>query len=140
MNISGLPQVFAWGALLSDTVANVATGAKPLTIKAGQSILTKVKANASGRPGPRAPTGDYRRSWNMQNGGGALTPWVEVGTNAAQGRRLEFGFVGTDALGRDYNQPPYPHAGPAADAVIPEYTAALLALGLPGGRIIGGLG
>ncbi|MEV0446303.1 hypothetical protein AB0I46_46175, partial [Streptomyces spectabilis] len=38
---------------------------------------------------------------------------AEVGTNAPQGRRLEFGFVGVDSLGRHYNQPPFPHLGPA---------------------------
>lgn len=32
-----------------------------------------------------------------------------TGTNQAQGKRLEFGFVGTDAKGRKYNQAPRPH-------------------------------
>lgn len=39
-----------------------------------------------------------------------------IGTTAPQGRRLEFGFTGTDRLGRHYNQPPYPHVAPALDA------------------------
>jgi hypothetical protein len=29
----------------------------------GQLLLTRIQANASGRPGPRAVTGNYRRSW-----------------------------------------------------------------------------
>lgn len=32
-----------------------------------------------------------------------------TGTNQEQGKRLEFGFVGTDSLGRRYNQEPRPH-------------------------------
>lgn len=44
-----------------------------------------------------------------------------VGTNAPQGRRLEFGFVGADALGRVYNQPPFPHVGPAVEEQAPLF-------------------
>lgn len=89
-------------------------------------VATRTKANASGRPGPNAPTGDYRRSITasgVQNTGGHLT--VYVGTNLPQGRRLEFGFHGMDSLGRVYNQPPYPHFGPALDAVGPDFVSAL---------------
>lgn len=32
-----------------------------------------------------------------------------TGTNQKQGKRLEFGFVGTDSKGRRYNQAPRPH-------------------------------
>lgn len=63
----------------------------------------------------RAPvrTGDYRRSWHMRVHGMRAT----VGTNKPQGRRLEYGFVGTDSLGRTYNQAPRPHVRPAVDMV-----------------------
>lgn len=76
---------------------------------------SRVKANASGRPGPNAPTGDYRRSWvtSYQKKAGTITGIA--GTNKPQGRRLEYGFHGADSLGRVYNQPPYPHVGPAAE-------------------------
>ena len=37
-----------------------------------------------------------------------------VVTEAPQSLRLEFGFVGTDALGRDYNDPEHPHWRPAS--------------------------
>jgi len=36
-----------------------------------------------------------------------------VGTNVEYARRLELGFVGTDSLGRNYNQKPRPHLIPA---------------------------
>jgi len=75
--------------------------------------LTKIRANASGRPGPNAPTGDYRRSWSRQTRQSAREFSVSVGTNRPQARRLEFGFVGQDSLGRNYHQPPYPHVEPA---------------------------
>lgn len=75
---------------------------------------TRTKARASGRPGPRVQTGDYRRSITRRvyRDGDSLIG--EVGTNKPQARRLEYGFVGADSLGRVYNQPPYPHFGPAA--------------------------
>lgn len=88
-----------------------------------QLLETKIKANASGRPGPNAPTGDYRRSWGHVFYDGPMGPVGQVGTNAPQGRRLEFGFVGTDSLGRTYNQPPYEHVGPAVDETEPKFVA-----------------
>lgn len=93
----------------------------------GQILVTRVQAKASGRPGPNAPTGDYRRSWNVQfrRVGGALE--ADAGTNKPQGRRLEFGFHGEDSLGRNYDQPPYPHVWPAAQSVFPAYEKAIQA-------------
>ncbi|MFD4397204.1 HK97 gp10 family phage protein [Kitasatospora sp. NPDC058478] len=77
-------------------------------------LRQQIRANASGRPGPNVITGAYRNSWTVEvtAGTGGLAE-ATVGTNAPQGRRLEFGFVGSDALGRHYNQPPFPHVAPA---------------------------
>lgn len=101
----------------------------------GQLLTTRVKAKASGRPGPNAPTGEYRRSIHLLMDRGPLGVTAYVGTNAPQGRRLEFGFVGADSLGRHYNQPPYPHFGPALDEIGPLYQAAVTTavLGTPMG-------
>jgi len=86
---------------------------------AGLRGLALVKKNASGRPGPRVPTGDYRRSINVRfSDGGAR---AEIGTAAVQGHRLEYGFVGPDSLGRVYNQPPYPHFRPMRDQIEHEW-------------------
>lgn len=96
--------------------------------KHGQLLQTRVMANASGRPGPNVVTGDYRRSIALRvfrNGGMAV---AVVGTNKPQGRRLEFGFHGVDSLGRAYNQPPYPHFGPAVDATEGPFIRELEAL------------
>jgi hypothetical protein len=86
---------------------------------------TKVQAHASGRPGPNAPTGDYRRSITSQvtDGPGGITGLI--GTNEPQGWRLELGFVGEDSKGRHYNQPPYAHFGPAMDEIEEPFVEAL---------------
>lgn len=90
----------------------------------GSLLRTRIQAHASGRPGPNAPTGDYRRSWSVRFSGARGRLSAEVGTNAPQARRLEYGFTGVDSLGRFYNQPPYPHVQPAVDQTEPEFYAA----------------
>lgn len=98
----------------------------------GLLLQTKVKAYASkprsGPPGPRIQTGDYVRSISLNMGREAGSPVAVVGTNKPQGRRLEYGFVGPDSLGRVYNQPPYPHFRPALWEVRPLFAAAIAAL------------
>lgn len=88
-------------------------------------LETQIKANASGRPGPNAPTGDYRRSWTheVHVTGGTVT--AIVGTAKPQARRLEYGYVGPDSLGRVFDQPPYAHVGPAVETVGPLFAQAL---------------
>lgn len=94
----------------------------------GQLYQTRVRAAASGRPGPRAITGDYRRSITLEMVTVEGRVAAVVGTNAPQGRRLEFGFVGVDSLGRSYNNPPLPHFGPPLEPIVNEMHAALLAM------------
>ncbi|MGW2719842.1 HK97 gp10 family phage protein [Streptomyces sp. NPDC001492] len=84
-----------------------------------KALVVQVQRNASGRPGPRVITGKYRASWQSDVHRAGPVIVAEVGTSAPQGRRLEFGFVGVDSLGRDYNQPPFPHLGPAVNAFGP---------------------
>lgn len=91
----------------------------------GMLMETAIKARASGRPGPRAVTGDYRRSWTTTYDVGFGGIRAVIGTNRPQGRRLEYGFVGADRIGRVYNQPPFPHASPGFDQVAPAYGIAL---------------
>lgn len=90
----------------------------------GALLQNKVKSNASGRPGPRAQTGDYRRSITLDVGHGAAGYEARVGSGRPQAARLEFGFTGTDSRGRHYNQPPFPHFGPALKAIEPAFLAA----------------
>jgi hypothetical protein len=103
--------------------AGIRASAKSIAITRhyGMLLATRIKANASGRPGPRAVSGDYRRSWTTTFAVGVGGATSTVGTNKPQARRLEFGFVGADRIGRVFNQPPYPHVGPAFDQTAPEY-------------------
>lgn len=121
--------------------AEIATG--QAVDQASAMLLTQIKANASGRPGPNVDTGDYRRSWTRRKVPGGFS----VGTNRPQARRLEYGFYGADSLGRVYAQPPYPHVGPAADLIEPAFTrameevvAAVTRGTVPGGGVTFGFG
>lgn len=91
----------------------------------GQLLVTAVQRNASGRPGPRAITGDYRRSWSMRLEQDGASVVATAGTNRPQARRLEYGFTGTDSLGRHYRQPPYPHVRPALTEIGPQFQDAV---------------
>lgn len=83
----------------------------------------RIRGNASGRPGPNVITGAYRNSWQTDTRRIPHGAICTLGTNAPQGRRLEFGFVGMDSIGRNYNQPPFPHVQPA----LPFIEATLMA-------------
>ncbi|MFC7794656.1 HK97 gp10 family phage protein [Streptomyces cinereoruber] len=79
-----------------------------------------IRAGASGRPGPmvRGPEGvNYRSSWKTVPSRIPYGAECTIGTSKPQGRRLEFGFQGPDSLGRVYNQPPFPHVGPAIPVI-----------------------
>ncbi|MFI9194148.1 HK97 gp10 family phage protein [Streptomyces californicus] len=81
-----------------------------------------IRANATGRPGPNVITGKYRSSWEVVGRGIPHGAQCTIGTNAPQGRRLEYGFWDmTDSIGRHFYQPPYPHVGPA----VPRMEAVL---------------
>lgn len=75
----------------------------------------RIRGHASGRPGPNVISGDYRGSWKVPRP--RRIPYgaeCVIGTEAPQGRRLEFGFYQRyDSLGRYYLQRPFPHVGPA---------------------------
>lgn len=119
-------EVFAFAGKL-DRKAKVVPRQVALVLgRLGARMETRIKANASGRPGPRAITGNYRRSWTTSPArveGDNIT--VTVGSNAPQARRLEFGFVGLDVLGRYYDQAPFPHVAPAVAATRPEVVESL---------------
>jgi hypothetical protein len=79
----------------------------------GEVGVARIRGNASGRPGPNVITGAYRNSWRPQTRSLPYGAVCTIGTDLPYGRRLEFGFTGTDSLGRNYNQPPFPHVQPA---------------------------
>lgn len=103
------------------------TGARVFTITRLYTLMmqARVKANASGRPGPRIITGDYNRSISgqVEVTGGSVVGIVS--SLAPQAARLEYGFDSEDSRGRRYSQPPYAHFGPGFDAIAPMYEAAI---------------
>lgn len=98
---------------LAIAAARTAADMRIVVYRTGARMRTLVRANASGRPGPRVQTGDYRRSISQTNGFDAEVPTALVFTNSPQGRRLEYGFNGYDSAGRAYRQAPLPHWRPA---------------------------
>lgn len=77
--------------------------------EAQEVLMSEVRNNASGRPGPQVVTGSYVNSFTSKIEDNTLT----LNNSSPQTRRLEYGFYGTDSLGRVYNQPPFPHIRPA---------------------------
>lgn len=120
------------GKALEAAASRSQSGMAKAVYAAGALIQAEVRANASSAthpdrasaarghipgtgPGPNVATGNYRRSIQLTPTREGGNPVAYVHTNSAQARRLEYGFRGTDSLGRRYNQPPYPHFQPAAD-------------------------
>lgn len=123
VDTGGVPEDFTVSA------AQVHSALAGAVYRTGAWVRTSVRAHASGRPGPRARTGDYRRSIAQTNGFQGKVPVAWVFTNAPQGRRLEYGFNSIDALGRHYRQPPYPHWRPAiegAEAMLDAQAGAIV--------------
>lgn len=95
-------------------------------------LKTSTQRNATGRPGPNAPTADYIASWRDEptERRKDLAPKTEavsrsVYSDAVQAHRLEFGYVGDDSSGRHVDAPPFPHMWPAIEAVTPLFHAAM---------------
>ena len=91
----------------------------------GAKLHAKVVAHASqGRPGLLVRTGDYISRIKVDDRGSTRGhAQVRVYSEHPGANRLEFGFVGQDSLGREYNQPPYPHFGPALSEMEAEVLA-----------------
>lgn len=121
----GSAQAFKIGSEFAAAGAAFATQSAAKTAHYGALLQTRVRANASGRPGPRVITGNYRSSIGLSLSTSGAVSKAVVGTNAPQGRRLELGFADTDSLGRAYNQPPFAHFGPAFDEIKDDYAQAI---------------
>ncbi|MBO0863450.1 MAG: hypothetical protein J2P16_00050 [Mycobacterium sp.] len=105
----------------------------------GMLLQAAVKRNASrsrAEPsvaglGPRIQTGQYVASIGLALAESRGTYIASVGSNAAQARRLELGFHGRDAAGRNARTEPHPHYAPALEAITPRFEAAMAAIGVP---------
>jgi hypothetical protein len=112
-------------AALSGMGSAVRARTRAITRHHAMLLRVRIQRNASGRPGPNVITGRYRASWDVKVtvSGGLVS--AKVFTDAPQSRRLEYGFVGVDRLGRHYRQPPYPHIEPAFRQTEPGFLEAL---------------
>lgn len=150
MTTAAVTGVVEIAARFERAAVEVGPQAFAVTRKFGLLAQTKVRANMSGRTGdvydppggdeagvpgeigPRAITGDLRRSVTLElsaaAGGLGGTVSALVYSNEPQVLRLELGFVGVDALGRQYDQPPYPAWRPAFDDLQGRYAAEITAL------------
>lgn len=76
-------------------------------------------AHSSGRPGPQVITGAYNAAYVVQTENDDLS--VTADNPSPQSDRLENGYVGVDALGRHYHQPPFAHFRPTAEEASGPY-------------------
>jgi len=106
MEVIGLSETLA---AIQQELNKKAQQAKVAVKLAGNEYKTDVQKIAPYK------TGTYRRSIHVQPIDEGGNPFVLVGTDLPYAKRLEFGFVGTDSLGRVYNQAPRPHFRPALD-------------------------
>lgn len=89
-------------------------------VKADERLLELVRQHASGRPGPNVVTGRYISRFVIVD--------HRVRNPSQQTHRLEYGFIGTDSLGRKYAQPPFPHFRPALEEMRTEYRRGIVPL------------
>ena len=128
VHVIGAEDLAAKFRALADDIKGPALEAA--TRAAALPVLNQVRITEP--EGGRTPykTGTYRRSFHMETVEKSSERCrVEVGTDAPQARRLEYGFVGADKLGRVYNQAARPHIRPALDenrgAAVDEFRAAI---------------
>jgi hypothetical protein len=108
-------------ALGPKTTARVAQ----VTARDGIVLEQLIRSYASGMPGPQVITGDYEAS--IQYRGTQLVGGVMVECHVSSdepfAHRLEYGFVGVDALGRTVQEAPRPHFAPAMARLSVVYPA-----------------
>lgn len=104
-------------ARLDQAADNLGPAIRRKVEHAGELGRALIRGNASGRPGPNIITGQYWASWRTVTRALPYGAQCTIGTDRPQGRRLEFGFTGVDSIGRSYDQPPFPHVGPAIPAI-----------------------
>lgn len=113
----------AYHSAVSSFPANLARAMRDVVHRTAGEMAGAMQAHASSRPGPRVQSGELRGSILVDHnlgdpdGFGVATVYTET----IYARRLEYGFYGTDALGRAYNQPPYPFFGPGFNEVAGDF-------------------
>lgn len=98
----------------------------------GDILLYTIKGMADGAPGPEIRTGRYHASIRKETSFSTGNFEVGVGTDEPYGYRLELGFSGVDAAGRQTSSAPYPHYGPAMNALEGTFEAEILRAAMGG--------
>lgn len=91
---------------------------------AAHEYRDEVRSRAEGRPGPQKVSGAYWLSIDVTTTSSGFfrhSFQKTVTSNHPAAARLEFGYFDVDALGRHYNQPPFPHWRPAIDYIGPRW-------------------
>ena len=109
-----------FGAALTRVSSELDAASKRAIARGAAEVEKAAKENASGAPGPEVVTGTARRGVRHTPAHRVgLVGWQsEVGPTVIYSRRLDLGFIGTDSLGRVYNQQPRPFFTPAWDSML----------------------
>lgn len=91
----------------------------------GQDAYMRVKDAASHAPGPQVITGEYVDSIQYEYVSDGASGIVRIWSDSDYSDRLEYGFSGTDSMGRAAFSAPFPHFRPAFEAIEPEFEAAM---------------
>lgn len=115
---------------LARIVAAADVAARETVEEGGKLIVQATRAHMGGRPGPETRSGRLFESvatgqaeqvspgvWRSRTAPG------ETGAGTPYERRIELGFHGADALGRLYDQPPYPYLRPGLEDATPLIAA-----------------
>jgi len=116
---------------LAAMCARVSRGAEFATREGADMLLEAIRSNMNGPLPPKAPGADpARRTGNLFGsvrmdvlagsvGAGRWNYEISVDTvKAPYAQRIEFGFRGSDSLGRFYDQPEYPYFWKGVEQVI----------------------
>lgn len=111
----GFTVQFDAGSALAERYATLASDLR------GQALRDAVEAGAlivetDAKIAAPVLTGTLRRSLHTEVTSSDGQAEALVGTDVPYARRLEFGFVGADRLGRHYNQAARPYLRPALDS------------------------
>jgi len=148
VNVS-FPDLPEFRRALAAMVMRVERATGPATRAGAEHIVESIHKHMDG-PMPPKPAGfpPARRTGNLFDsirmrtvgGGVGRGRWnYEIYADTAQApyaRRIEFGFHGTDVLGRKYNQPPYPYFYPGVRDAIADGTIMKTYLEGWGGAIL----
>lgn len=128
INIEATNELLLLERYFSSSALTTRYKVRAITESYAHLLRDQIQYNASGAPGPEVGTSDehYNESWKVsifpEFDGGTV---AVIGTDKPYGRRLEYGFIGYDSLGRFYRQSPRPHVKPAVDKIEPLWAEAI---------------